>query len=756
MDRRKPIYLLTLLLLFLSFEVLATEHIRVDASKDWGGIPDILSSSLWITHPSEKDIYILHKFFSENRPSTIQLTIPLGGTDFKSFKRDMREYLSNEGVSLVIEKSKEYNTTLIIGFDPAPMRSWLSSRPGDYRKIGKNTGSFNIEQTSPPANYHLWGEVVKETLTYFRNGLHVRNLGFYVGHEPNRDWLGSEESFFKYYEEAARAAKSVSKNIKVGGIGPWSVEAPKVPCDYPEYAPYVSDLCSADGGWADPQKQPLLRNFITYVAHYRLPLDFINWHSFGAIPEGFLKDADTIRGWLKESGIEEETIILFPSDWTYWANSYPADYLDGQENAAYCIQAIYYMWKAGIGWHGHDFNVFDDGLENAIKGNRQNKLFIGNWGIFTRRQQTGWGITKPVYNALKALTIVAGKNTDHSRRLISTQFPEKESIVAFSTLSDNRKRISLMISHYTPHDTEKLKKHILHKIETTTEFLEKEKIELKKCMEKNSGKRKDKALLECINKLIPTINDFGKTEAINFIKNIYPFLGDKKRLEYILNTSQIEYSETRKIANTLKDVIDDVRPRQIQVHFTNIPFTGKAKLITYTIDDTYSNACTFNKSTEPTKTNAPCGMGGVIDQAVWTAKEEASKEGMKAAKDYLLSSGYTNKEIGFVEKNIKKYKNTSGIKQNLNQWIKKIHTKWNKYPPKKIQADFKNAFERYRGSYRSSYYNALDTINNWNEISLEGSKREKEIVIKERTFVKDITVEPNSVYLFILKEDTLD
>lgn len=736
--KRRGICFIAVFLIYMSYAKAETFEIKVDASKRDGRVPELLTSSVWITHPSEKDVYILNKFFKENRPATIQLTIPLGGVDFKSFKVELAEYLKNPGISIIIEKSNKYGTTLIIGFDPAPMRSWLSSRPGDVRKIGKNNDGFTIEQTSPPANYSKWSEVVGYTLKYFKNNLGVKKLGFFVGHEPNRDWLGSEESLFKYYAASAQAAKAVSESIYVGGIGPWSVTGEMVGCEYPHYAPYVRDLCRKEGGWADSRKEPILKNFIEYVAEHHLPLDFVNWHSFGRTPASFLEDADTIRGWIKQAGITGKNVILYPSDWTYWANAYPADYLDTSESAAYIMHALYYMWKGGIDWHGHDFNVFDEGLERAITGARGNSTFIGDWSLFAKSSSIGGGIVKPMYNAFKALTIFAGNDGNAPNNLISTTFPERKTIIALSSIRGDSERISTMVANFVPVDRGKLKTHLYTEIMKSLNISEKEKMILKKRLRESKketkGKRKEY--------LLSGITDPEKIETIDFVINAYNiFLKNKNLLNSIRDASKnLKYPSSHNIANIILENLEaSSRKTTVVVNIANIPFSGRAHLVTYKIDRNNSNAASFNKRTEPTATLENSGIGGEIDKRVWDYEKEAKFKAAEAVKTYLLDRGIPTEKITELKELLK------GDRRELRNILEN----------KNLSTDEKNiflkAFQEYKKVIGNTYFNRIEAINALNGVSLEGSRKEKEIEIKDGNFAVDISVDPNSVHLLILE-----
>ncbi|MDO8142859.1 MAG: hypothetical protein Q6358_15280 [Candidatus Brocadiales bacterium] len=750
------LFFLVILILNPPFLWGKTISVRVDAGKDLGPPTKILNSSIWIQNLGNPgSSYIIEKFFKDNKPSVVQLSLPIlqNTKDFEDFKETLKTHFSMPSSLSFINKAKEYNTLVIVGYDPCPMPEWLSSNPGNLNPI-TTSGENTIQSCSPPNDYKLWSDVVIYSLNYFLS-LGLNNLGFYIGHEPNETWLGSERTLYMFYEYSVRAIKSFNKNIKVGGIGSWDYMATKSNCDNPRYTQEVSNMCIEDGGWADPDNEKLLKNFIEYVAQQNVPIDFINWHSFGTPPMEFLKQSEIIKGWLKDSGLEN--VNLYPSDWTYWGGPYPTDYLDTSESAAYIISSLYYMWKAGIDWHGHDFDVRDyGGREKAVIKARNNSNFIGDWSLFTWGGAIGGGIQKPMYNAFKAISMAIPEDNNEPLKVIATESTPESNVTAFATLTGNQKRISIILSNFVPEDTMRLKKYLLYDIDRQTGFLEEEKELILKSIKENKGNKKkmEDAILQCIKRLVSTLKDPKKIEALNFIAKVHESLNTKKDLSPILGASkELKYPETQKIANTIIGLMDAQKnPTQVQIHLTNIPFSGKAKVTTYTIDSTQSNACSFNKRTEPTRTTAPCGIGGAVDCAVWDAKEKAQKEGVQVVEDYLFSLGYTDKEVGFVKDSIQTCRKSKDVKECLNKLLRDTSFKFS-YPLKKVKEDLRETFKRYNESYHTNYYRAIDEINNWNEVSLEDSEVVNRIGIQNNIYTISLNMEPNSVALVILNKE---
>lgn len=112
---------------------------------------------------------------------------------------------------------------------------------------------------SPPKDWRRWAELNQKLARHLveRYGLEeVREWGFEVWNEPNLGgfWTGNprEQSYFRLYQEAARAIKSVDNKLKVGGPA------------------------TAAAGW--------IESFLDYVLKNKLPLDFLSTHTYGNPP----------------------------------------------------------------------------------------------------------------------------------------------------------------------------------------------------------------------------------------------------------------------------------------------------------------------------------------------------------------------------------------------------------------------------------------------------------------------------------------
>lgn len=128
---------------------------------------------------------------------------------------------------------------------------------------GKETIFWWRGNVTPPKDYNKWGDLIKNLTQHFteRYGAEeVKSWYFEVWNEPNLSpgfWTGSQADYFKLYEYAAHAVKSVNPAYKVGGPA------------------------TAGAGWV-PET-------IDFCAKNNVPLDFISTHTYG-VNQGYLDE----------------------------------------------------------------------------------------------------------------------------------------------------------------------------------------------------------------------------------------------------------------------------------------------------------------------------------------------------------------------------------------------------------------------------------------------------------------------------------
>ncbi len=132
---------------------------------------------------------------------------------------------------------------------------------------------------SPPKDWRRWSALIADLTSHLvdRYGLdEVRTWSFEVWNEPNLEvfWGGSQEEYFRLYDETARAVRSVDPQLVVGGPS------------------------TAAAAWVD--------DLLRHVQESGAPLDFVSTHVYGNAPMDF-------RATLERYGRSDAQIC-----WTEW------------------------------------------------------------------------------------------------------------------------------------------------------------------------------------------------------------------------------------------------------------------------------------------------------------------------------------------------------------------------------------------------------------------------------------------------------
>jgi len=233
---------------------------------------------------------------------------------------------------------------------------------------------------TPPKDYEKWGVLITNLVQHFTDRYgedEVKTWYFEVWNEPNLTpgfWTGTQEEYFKLYEYAARAVKSVNQDYPVGGPA------------------------TAGAAW-EPE-------FIEFCEENNVPLDFISTHAYG-VKQGFLdeygqsgtvlaKEEFAVSGDVLQS--RKEIANSSRSDlelhYTEWSASYtPSDPIhDSYHEAAYVLQKLK---QSGDAAQSMSYWVFTDIFEEP--GPRF-EAFHGGFGMLTTQ-----GINKSVFYAYQFL-----------------------------------------------------------------------------------------------------------------------------------------------------------------------------------------------------------------------------------------------------------------------------------------------------------------------------------------------------------------
>ena len=406
------------------------------------------------------------------------------------------------------------------------------------------------------------------------------------------------------------------------------------------------------------------------------------------------------------------------------------------------------MWKAGINWHGHDFDI--DWWQTPSYEYRKNSTFAGQWSVFTRPGRKGGGIVKPMYNAFRALTIF-GYDGGGQKNLVKTSFPEDDTVVAIAATRDDNKQVSLLISNFAPTGQNRLRQNLLAHLIQRMDF-EREKIIIAECVKDRPRKKNEgiRDVLECIKKLKAMSITAEKKELLDLLLNAFKCLKEpisQQTIDCMYQQSRnLRHPKTKVAAKIIMNHIQSpLNDKHVRVCFANLPFYGNARITIYKIDSRHSNACILNKKTQSVRSASTCGIGGMIDKEIADAMKKRREEKVRTARNYLQSLGYTNLE--WLKEKSQFF--TTGIPKGkrFEDFIDKIALRTN-FTPSKIKKDLKAALKETREAGYHSYFEAINRINNWSDVCIEGSEESQVINVPvARKYDCELIMEPNAVWL---------
>jgi len=245
---------------------------------------------------------------------------------------------------------------------------------------GRETIFWWRGNVTPPKDYQKWEALIRNLASHFteRYGAdEVKTWYFEVWNEPNLSpgfWTGTRKEYFRLYQHAAIAVKSVNQAYRIGGPATagaaWEVE--------------LIDFCEENN----------------------VPLDYISTHAYG-VDQGFLDEyghtgtvlaknpmALSIDVLNSRKEIEGSSMPGLELHYTEWSSSYtPADPLhDSYHEAAYVLDKIK---KVGDAATSMSYWVFTDIFEEP--GPRFTP-FHGGFGMLNYQ-----AINKPVFYAYRFL-----------------------------------------------------------------------------------------------------------------------------------------------------------------------------------------------------------------------------------------------------------------------------------------------------------------------------------------------------------------
>ncbi len=162
----------------------------------------------------------------------------------------------------------------------------------------------------PPKDFGKWARICEHLIRHetegWANGYH-RDMPYWeIWNEPELNpqcWEGSRESFYEFYDVAARHLKACFPHLRIGGPASCALRSAHRPG------------CSL-----------FLENFFKYITRDPAdpaPLDFFSFHLYTTDPHRIAQDARLARGLLDEYGYTETETVL--DEWNYVRAWTPAE-----------------------------------------------------------------------------------------------------------------------------------------------------------------------------------------------------------------------------------------------------------------------------------------------------------------------------------------------------------------------------------------------------------------------------------------------
>lgn len=255
-----------------------------------------------------------------------------------------------------------------------------------------------------PKNLATWRDLIRKVILRYNRDKRFQIKYLEVWNEPDlrEFWLGTQEEFLEVYRATVEGARSADPTIRVGG-------------------PATSSWSRGIG-----QGGPLIKALLEFARKSHLPVDFISWHGFEKDPSLLSGAVKEIKAWKRMFGFPDAELFL--DEWNYGLPSLEREGPIGAAFAGAMMAAIF-----GSGLDRQAFAMLQD-VEIAKAD------FSGNdWGLFTLS-----GIEKPVYNALRAVSMLGNVLLDVSQK------GGEHFVSSVATRSEDT--VGVLISHFPPQD----------------------------------------------------------------------------------------------------------------------------------------------------------------------------------------------------------------------------------------------------------------------------------------------------------------
>lgn len=255
-----------------------------------------------------------------------------------------------------------------------------------------------------PENLATWRDLIRQAVLHYNRDKGFKIKYLEVWNEPDLPlfWSGTQEEFFGVYRATVEGARSADPAIRVGG-------------------PATSSWSGGIG-----QQGPLIKNLLEFARRQQLPVDFVSWHAFEKEPS-LLRDAGRgIQAWKATFGFPDAELFL--DEWNFGP---PSLEREGPIGAAFAGTMMAAIFAAGIDRHAFAMLQDVDTARADFSGD--------DYGLFTLS-----GIGKPVYNALRAVSMLGDVRVESSQR------GGEQFVTSVATRGDDG--VAVLISHFPPQD----------------------------------------------------------------------------------------------------------------------------------------------------------------------------------------------------------------------------------------------------------------------------------------------------------------
>ena len=668
--------------------------IEVDASADLGEMPEVFGIGADFSQWGENFFidYSRSKFLVENKIGINRLGLNLRWHVAKPSK-NIEDYM--ERLRSLDPLIMDYANNGGLIYTIYGMPRWLSSLcteedDGRYSCAGGDTDTW---AGAPPRDYDAWADLVEGIVNHYKNDLGL-DLLYEMWNEPdqgylfdNEDfWLGTKEEYLKLYKYTVQGAQRADQNVKIGG--------------------------PATSVW----DRGVIEDFIIYANGNDLPIDFITfhngyigWNNFDGTEEEIREMVDRIRGWLEEYHFDTN-IPLIMDEWHYRAGFGHIEH-NTEFTSSYNVYELEKIEAGGID---------KQSIFHLVNFDNQKCFNSGGSGIICET-----GVIKPTYNSFRAVSILNGTIEDDTSIRLQLSINKNDFLTAIASQTNDNSKTRVLLSNFIPSGA-MLNRYALNVLDNcayrkgyTEDEWKTIKISVKETAADNP-QNSGETLFEYIKRIV-IMTDFPDGFDGNQVK---------QDVTECLIEAKSDLDEVEKMQTT---------PRQITLRLRNLPLSGKSTLSTYTIDRDHANSYRYNQATVDETGK------GVVDRAVEIAREEARSKAYMESTAFLKVRGYSDEDIELLEGIIEE---CDGNRTELQAAIEQYYAALDrcKNDPEcsleVIVEEVARAYEIYRealdslfhyGEYRGITLEAecIDNINNWAQVSLEGSKQQETITVSQ-------------------------